>query len=188
MTAPIDDDGMRGGSSGAPVDWSNPQPGQQYPAAPQWGGPGRQYDSPGPAAMTGQAVPAQPRSRERPWPTPGPQTVEQPVIALSGLPSRAAWKPILLGVGVVAAVVALVVPMGSLLNGKTLDRNAAQQGVKHILTGSYGVPNVGDVACPSGIEVKVDSTFTCTAQIDGGPRPITARFVSSDGTYEVNRP
>jgi hypothetical protein len=203
MTEPFD-----AAAHSGPGDWTDPRPGQQYPAAPQWGEPDRQYDpsqswtAQPHQPWTGEqaepvvyptapppAAPAHPRAAMtgRPWSLPGAHTAEQPAAARLGS-SRAAWKPILLGVGAVAAVVAAVVPAASLLNAETLDRHAAQQGVRQVLTGNYGVPNVGDVSCPAAIKVKVDSTFTCTAQIDGDPRPVTARFVSSDGTYEVDRP
>ena len=74
-----------------------------------------------------------------------------------------------------------------------LDVNAAQTGVKQILTdetNGYGAKNVKDVKCNDGQSptVKKGDTFNCEVSIDGTKRQVTVTFQDDNGTYEVGRP
>ena len=63
------------------------------------------------------------------------------------------------------AAVALFVWPG-FLNKKVFDERQVSQGVTDVLTGTppagYGLSGVTDVSCPSGQEVKADTSFDCT--------------------------
>ncbi|MEV0712969.1 DUF4333 domain-containing protein [Nocardia aurea] len=91
----------------------------------------------------------------------------------------------ILGVLVVGAIVALVVVLTS---KDKLDQAAVQEGVKKVLTDSYGIQDVDGVSCPSGQEVKVDATFECTLQVSGEQKKVNVKITNENGTYEVGRP
>lgn len=154
-----------------------PQWGQQ-PAQgqqPQWGQPQQQdWGQQGQQPQWGQPQP-QPQ-----WGAPGQQPPQQGgknkglIIGLS-----------VLGVAVVGAIVALVL----VLTAKDqLDQAAVQDGVKKVLSDSYGIQDISDVSCPSGQEVKVDATFECSVKVSGEAKKVTIKITKDDGTYEVGRP
>ncbi|TSE01644.1 DUF4333 domain-containing protein [Skermania sp. ID1734] len=142
------------------------QPGQQWPAEPgQWNQPGQQWGQP-----------------EQPW---GQPPGEQPI----GAPKKKSKLPLIGGAVALVVVAAVVVALVLFFTHKTLlDQNAAQDGVKKVLTESYGVQNLSGVSCPSGVEVKKDAQFTCTVTIDGEHKDVTVTFTDDNGTYEVGRP
>jgi len=91
---------------------------------------------------------------------------------------------------VVAAVLVIgaVIAIATLGAKTTLDADAAEAGVAKVLTESYGAADVGDVSCPTGQEVAVGNSFTCTVTVDGQYRSVTLTFTDDAGTYEVSRP
>ncbi|MET9284501.1 DUF4333 domain-containing protein [Nocardia beijingensis] len=151
-----------------------PQWGQQ-PAQgqQQWGQPQQQdWGQQGQQPQWGQPQPQ--------WGAPGQQPPQQGgknkglIIGLS-----------VLGVAVVGAIVALVL----VLTAKDqLDQAAVQDGVKKVLSDSYGIQDISDVSCPSGQEVKVDATFECSVKVSGEAKKVTIKITKDDGTYEVGRP
>ncbi|WP_378731111.1 DUF4333 domain-containing protein [Nocardia brasiliensis] len=158
-----------------PPQWGqqpNPQWGQQ-PGQPQWG-QGQPQDW-----QQGQQPPQ--------WGQQQPQWGQQP-----GQPQQPGGKGkglviglVVLGVVVIGAIVALVLVLTS---KDKLDQSAVQDGVKKVLTDSYGIQDVSDVACPSGQEVKVDATFSCDLKVSGEAKKVTIKITKEDGTYEVGRP
>ncbi|MCP2315459.1 protein of unknown function (DUF4333) [Nocardia amikacinitolerans] len=90
-----------------------------------------------------------------------------------------------LGVLVIGAVVALVLVLTST---DKLDQAAVQDGVKKVLTDSYGIQDVTDVSCPSGQKVEVDASFQCTLKVSGEQKTVNIKITKDDGTYEVGRP
>ena len=89
-----------------------------------------------------------------------------------------------------AAIVLFVWP--GVLNKKVFDERQVTQGVTTVLTGApptgYGLSGVTDVSCPSGQEVKADTSFQCTLKVDGTPRTVTVDVKDANGLYEVNPP
>ncbi|GAA5078683.1 hypothetical protein GCM10023319_17400 [Nocardia iowensis] len=157
-----------------PPQWGqqpNPQWGQQ-PGQPQWG----------------QGQPQDWQQGQQPqWGQQQPQWGQQP-----GQPQQSGGKGkglviglVVLGVVVIGAIVALVLVLTS---KDKLDQSAVQDGVKKVLTDSYGIQDVSDVACPSGQEVKVDATFNCDLKVSGEAKKVTIKITKEDGTYEVGRP
>ncbi|MGQ4598442.1 DUF4333 domain-containing protein [Nocardia sp. R6R-6] len=163
--------------------WGQPQQWGQQPQQPQWG----QQPAQG-QPQWGQ--PQQPDWGQQPqqqWGQPQPQwgaPAQQPprqggkskglVIGLS-----------VLGVAVLGAIVALVL----VLTAKNqLDQAAVQDGVKKVLSDSYGIQDISDVSCPSGQEVKVDATFECSVKVSGEAKKVAIKITKDDGTYEVGRP
>ena len=91
----------------------------------------------------------------------------------------------------VLAAVALFVWPG-FLNKKVFDERQVSAGVTSILTeappSGYGLPGITDVSCPSGQEVKADTSFQCDLKVDGQATKVTVRVINNDGLYEVNPP
>jgi uncharacterized protein DUF4333 len=96
-----------------------------------------------------------------------------------------------------AVIVGIVLVLGFWKPGffvtTKLDVNAAQSGVRQILTdeaNGYGAKNVNDVKCNDGVSpaVKKGETFECEVSIDGTKRQVTVTFQDDNGTYEVGRP
>lgn len=69
-----------------------------------------------------------------------------------------------------------------------LDTHAAESSIARVLGDDLGVPEVGQVTCPSRIEVSSGSSFTCQAVIAGRVVPVTSTFTDDDGTYLVSPP
>jgi hypothetical protein len=168
---------------------SQPQWGQQPPSQPsqpqwgqapgqpqpQWGQPHQQdWGQPGqePQGQWGQQ-PQWGQAQQTP-PSSGGKSKKGLFIGLS-----------VLAVAVIAAVVALIVVLTS---KDELDNSAVQDGVKKVLSDSYGIQDVAGVSCPSGQKVQVDATFTCSLTVSGEQKKVTVKITKNDGTYEVGRP
>lgn len=121
------------------------------------------------------------------------QAMAAPVAGTATLASK---KPkgkffAIIGGAALLVVIAVVLVLGfawpGFFNSKTLDHAAAENGVKQVLTNSYGA-NVSAVTCPSGVKVEQGATFTCDVTIDGSTQKVTSTFTDNSGTYEVARP
>jgi hypothetical protein len=176
------------------------QPWGQQPSQPQWGQqPPNQPSQP----QWGQ-TPSQPQWGQQPgqpqqdWGQPGQQPqgqwgqqpqwgAAQQTPPSSGGKSK---KGLFIGLGVLAvAVIAAVVALIVVVTSKDeLDNSAVQDGVKKVLSDSYGIQDVADVSCPSGQKVQVDATFTCSLKVSGEQKKVTVKITKDDGTYEVGRP
>ncbi|WP_054813117.1 DUF4333 domain-containing protein [Nocardia arizonensis] len=174
---------------GQPQQWGQPQTGGQ----PQWGQPqtGAQ-----PQQQWGQSQPQWGQQPQQQWGQSQPQWGQQPQQQWGQgqpqptPPSGGKGKGLFIGLAVLAvlvigAVVALVVVLTS---KDKLDQAAVQNGVKKVLTDSYGIQDVADVSCPSGQEVKVDATFECTLKVSGEQKKVNIKITNDNGTYEVGRP
>ena len=75
---------------------------------------------------------------------------------------------------------------------RTFNADKVAAGVSKILTdptpGGYGQTGVSDVTCPPREPVVVNSTFTCTATINGAPKSILITVKDESGKYEVGVP
>ncbi|MEV4124448.1 DUF4333 domain-containing protein [Nocardia sp. NPDC049707] len=153
---------------------SQPQWGQPQPSPPQWGQQPTQQDW---SAQQGQQQPWQ-QGQQQPW-----QQTPQPS-------SGGKSKGLFIGLGVLAvAVIGAIVVLVLMLTSKDeLDQAAVQDGVKKVLSDSYGIQDVADVSCPSGQQVKVDATFACNLKVSGEQKKVTVKITKDDGTYEVGRP
>lgn len=76
----------------------------------------------------------------------------------------------------------------STLGSRVFDRAALQDGVRQVLTQSYGIAGVGEVRCPSGQAVQVGISFDCEVTVGGVPKTVTLAVQTADGTYEVSAP
>lgn len=167
-----------------------PQP--QQPAQPQWGQqPNPAWGQPGQPSQPqwGQGQP-QDWQQGQPQPQwgqqPNPQWGQQQQAPQSGGKGKGlVIGLVVLGVVVIGAIIALVLVLTS---KDKLDQSAVQDGVKKVLTDSYGIQDVADVSCPSGQEVKVDATFDCNLKVSGEAKKVTIKITKEDGTYEVGRP
>ncbi|MGW4092269.1 DUF4333 domain-containing protein [Nocardia sp. NPDC004750] len=166
--------------------WGQPQQQwSQQPQQPQWGqqpaqGQQPQWGQPQQQDWGQQGQQPQWGQPQQQWGAPGQQPPQQGgknkglIIGLS-----------VLGVAVVGAIVALVL----VLTAKDqLDQAAVQDGVKKVLSDSYGIQDISDVSCPSGQEVKVDATFECSVKVSGEAKKVSIKITKDDGTYEVGRP
>ncbi|MEU4341045.1 DUF4333 domain-containing protein [Nocardia sp. NPDC023852] len=179
------------GEQQQPQQWGQQQPqqwGQQQPQQPQWGQqPAQQGQS-----QQGQPQWGQPQPQD--WGQQGQQQwgQQQPQWGAQQAPPQGGkgGKGLIiglsaLGVVVIGAIIGLVL----VLTAKDkLDQAAVQDGVKKVLSDSYGIQDVSDVSCPSGEEVKVDATFQCDLKVSGEAKKVTIKITKEDGTYEVGRP
>ncbi|MBF6209958.1 DUF4333 domain-containing protein [Nocardia puris] len=156
------------------------QPWSQTPGQPQqqWGQtPGQPQDwNQQPQQQWGQA--GQPQQQ---WGGQGAGQPPQGGKSKKGLIAALA----VVGVLVIAGVVGLIL---FLTASDELDQTAVQEGVQKVLTDSYGIQDVTDVACPSGQAVEVDATFSCTLKVSGEEKTVNIKITKEDGTYEVGRP
>jgi hypothetical protein len=186
---------------------SYPQPGQQPPYTPPQQYPSTEQFGQQPTADYGQQ--AYPQYGQQPGQygqQPG-QYGQQPgqygQYGQYGAPEAGEGSKRSLAVigGIVGLVAALIVAVVAVLGfwkpgffvTNKLDVNAAQSGVKQILTdesNGYGAKNVKDVKCNGGQspKVKKGDTFNCEVSIDGTKRQVTVTFQDDKGTYEVGRP
>lgn len=155
------------------------QPQQPYPPAQyQQAGYGQpQYQSAQPGGqLPGQYPPSQ-------WASPNPLPSAEEA-------KKSSSRLALILAGLVGAVVILgivllwVVP--SMFTKTVFDQEAIQNGVLGVLID--GGVNPTSVSCPSGVEVKVDATFTCEATIAGVVTPIESTITSAEGDYDVSLP
>lgn len=158
----------------------------QQPGAygqPQYGQP--QYGQPGQFGVPGQyGQPGFGQSFDQQFAQPGGGKKNQKMIY--GIAGGAGALVL-----IIVALTAFLWPGWAVIT--KLDINAAQDGVKKILTdesNGYGVKNVKDVKCNDGTdpEVKSGATFNCAVNIDGTTRTVTVTFKDDKGTYEVGRP
>ena len=184
---------------GAPYPGTGQQPAgdaaYQNPYAPQqFGGSGQygagQYGQQPPFAggqnpnqqYPGQHYPGLQYPGQYPGQFPG----QQPGPGRSGAQSK---KPLIIA-GSVIAVVAVVAAVLYFAFGRTttLDTTAAQDGIRTVLTESYGATNVSGVSCPQNIEVKAGTSVDCTLTVDGAFKKVTLTFLNDDADYEVSLP
>lgn len=189
----------------APQQWA--QPGGQQPwgqSQPQWG---QQPQQPWGQPQWGQqSQPSWPQQQpSQPWDSTQQQwTQQQPPQQQWGQqpqqPPQDQWgqlqtkakKPkrglLLAGAGAAVVIVVGVVLAFVFLGGDTLDNKAVQGGVQKVLKDSYGIDDVSDVNCPSGKDVKVGNSFSCSLKVGGEQKSVTVKVTKDDGTYEVGRP
>ncbi|MGH3495149.1 MAG: DUF4333 domain-containing protein, partial [Sciscionella sp.] len=191
-----------------PVGYEQGYPGQQ-PGYPTQGYP-TQGQQPGyppqpasgsfPAQQPGYAQPGgyqqqyygveQPGGFQRPGPYGDPQRPVPGLDSLAVEPKRSKLPWILSGA--VALIVIVVAILGFVAPGffvtKTFDSTSLQNGVRNTLTNDYKIGGVGQVSCPSGQQVTVGATFTCTVSINGQQKTVTLRVQDSSGVYQVGQP
>ena len=128
-----------------------------------------------------------PRAASRPAPKPVP----------SSRPPRHAHRLLLLGAGVVAAVVLIGACLWAWNRvstpGVRLDVRQAEAGVAEILTdpiNGYGANRVTAVACNNGENpaVRDGAQFLCAVEINDTLRRVAVEFTGDDGTYAVDGP
>jgi hypothetical protein len=189
---------------GQPSDYGQPagqqvygQPyGQSEPFAQQGGYGQGGYGQPG----YGQSGYGQQPSA---YPPPGYGGYTQPAGSPSGgFPATAVAQPKKSNQGLIIAIVVVVVLAAlaavalfvwpGFLNKKVFDERQVTAGVTSVLTGAaptgYGLTGVSDVSCPSGQEVKAGTSFQCTLNLNGAPKPVTVEVKNDDGLYQVNPP
>ncbi|GAB2970998.1 DUF4333 domain-containing protein [Amycolatopsis acidiphila] len=71
---------------------------------------------------------------------------------------------------------------------RVFDAAALENGVRQVLTESYGIADVTGVRCPSGQTVQVGISFDCEVTVAGQPRTVTLMVQTPDGTYQVSAP
>lgn len=71
---------------------------------------------------------------------------------------------------------------------RTLDQTSAEDGVRKVVTDSYGATNVSNVQCPRQIPVVDGTSVTCSMTVDGADKSVTLTFIGSGGDYEVSLP
>ncbi len=166
--------------------WPGPNP-QGYPGQPGYpveqpqGGYPPQY----------QQVPGQQFGYQQ---YPGQPDPNQPGFG-AGAPPKKSRKGLLIGlIGVPAVVVILAIVLvalwaGGVIFSKKFDNAAVNKGVTSVLTGTYNISDVSQVACNTdGVKVKAGSKFTCTATIAGKQQTINVEVKDSNGTYQVDAP
>lgn len=81
---------------------------------------------------------------------------------------------------------------GDLSGQDVFDSDRMNRDVLAVLTNpapaGYGLAGVSDIECPERQPVKVDSSFTCSLEIDGRSTTLTVKVLSADGQYQVNPP
>lgn len=108
-------------------------------------------------------------------------------------PGMRSWLVVLGALLVIAALVALSAFVWPGWVGKTLSQSSVQDGVQRVLTDQdsatgYGLNDVKDVSCPSGMKAEAGETFTCLVSVDGQNKRVTVTVTDDDGTYEVSAP
>lgn len=194
---------------GSAVPYGQPQPGYgQYPPAgyeqaPQYGqqpgyGGYQQQPYQAPAQPSAQQAYAQQAYAQQTQQSYQPQTFGQ-VPDGSGQQAKKSHAGAIVGIVLVllvvaAAAVVLFVKPGY-LNKTVFDQTALQEGVQSILTNSptddpagYGLDGVGDVTCPSDVEVKAGASFSCTVDQNGDEKTVKISIVDDAGTYKVGIP
>ena len=189
---------------------SYPQPGQQPPYTPPHQYPSTEQFGQQPTADYGQQAypqygqqPGQYGQQPGQYGQYGQQPGQYGQYGQYGAPEAGEGSKRSLAVigGIVGLVAALIVAVVAVLGfwkpgffvTNKLDVNAAQSGVRQILTdesNGYGAKNVKDVKCNGGQspKVKKGDTFNCEVSIDGTKRQVTVTFQDDKGTYEVGRP
>jgi hypothetical protein len=111
---------------------------------------------------------------------------------------RRRTRQVLIGAGIVAALIAAAVLLGEVsklvgTGGKVLDVAKIQVGVLQTLSdpaGGYGANTVSDISCNNGRNPNADkgTTFTCDAIVNGIQRHVSVLVSDDDGTYEIDSP
>ncbi len=159
--------------------WGQPaQPQQQWGQTP--GQPQAQWSQPAPGQPGQPQQWGQPGQPQQQWGQPGQQPPRSGGGKKGLIIGLAAVGVLVLG-GIVALVLLLTAT-------DKLDQAAVQDGVKQVLTDSYGITDVSDVSCPSDQKVEVDATFECTLKVSGEQKKVNIKITKDDGTYEVGRP
>ncbi|MBB2937015.1 hypothetical protein FHX82_004079 [Amycolatopsis bartoniae] len=71
---------------------------------------------------------------------------------------------------------------------RVFDETALENGVRQVLSQSYGLADVTEVRCPAGQAVQVGISFECAVTVAGAQRSVTLRVQTPDGTYQVSAP
>ncbi|MFT7834751.1 DUF4333 domain-containing protein [Saccharothrix sp. BKS2] len=161
-----------------------PYPQQQYPGGyeqnPQsnpYGQPQQgQYGQPGPGQQYGQY---QQYGQQGQYGQQPPQKKKS---------SAVLWVVVALVVLVVAAVGITGFVAPGFFKKKVFDSAEVQKGVVTILTDVYKISDVESATCPADQEVKPNTTFECTAKIDGEDKTVKITVKTEDGEYEVGQP
>lgn len=77
---------------------------------------------------------------------------------------------------------------GSAPVSRVFQTSALQDGVRRILSDTYGLADVTGVRCPEQQAVQVGISFDCEASVGGVPKTVTLTVQTPDGTYAVARP
>ncbi|HWD02471.1 MAG TPA: DUF4333 domain-containing protein [Amycolatopsis sp.] len=72
--------------------------------------------------------------------------------------------------------------------GRVFDAEAMDAAVAKILTGTYGLRDVGAVSCPDRQAVTDGSEFQCTVEIAGELKRVPITVTGTDGDYRVDPP
>ena len=178
--APQQQYGQQNPGAGAPPAWQGG--GYHQPQAPANPYQPQGYEQQG-YGQQGYGQQGYPNQQQYPY--------QQPTGAPKGKP-----KWLLIGVPVVVVVLIGGGLLTWLLVGgskKSLDVNAAQTGVKQILSdpiNGYGSNNVTSVNCNDGKNPTVakGGTFTCKVKIDDNEWNVNVEFTDDEGTYAVDGP
>jgi hypothetical protein len=71
---------------------------------------------------------------------------------------------------------------------KTLDPAKVAAGVTHVLEADYGLSNVSDTSCPSGMQVRKDARYTCTFTAGAAKGSVDIVVQNDAGQYLVKGP
>jgi len=179
-----------GGYPGTPSGGFPAQGQQPYgqPEPPPYGGYGQQPSQQQPYGGYGQPT------QQQPYPPYGTPPGGYPA-AGPAKPKSNAWIWIVVAVVVLAAgavaILGFVTP--GFFNKKVLDKAAIEgdNGIKKVLTGSYGVPadQIDRVECPADQEVKQGNKFSCTVFLKDKQQTVDITIRNEDkAEYEVGTP
>ena len=91
-----------------------------------------------------------------------------------------------------APVSNITTPAAQVPTGSVFDHTKVEAGVTSILTAAppsgYGVTGLSALSCPADQPVVANTSFVCTATINGTAKPITITVKDSSGKYEVGVP
>lgn len=103
-------------------------------------------------------------------------------------------RRILLGIllGIIVAAAVVVALLAFLVGPRfarydVLDRAAVERGVGDVVTRDWH-RQVAGVTCPDDVRVRPNTSFSCTATVDGRPQQVPVDVVDQNGTYEVGQP
>ncbi|GAA1290867.1 DUF4333 domain-containing protein [Saccharothrix xinjiangensis] len=184
-----------------PNPYGQPDPSQQQQQQ-QWGQqaqqPYPQQQYPGGFEQNPQSNPYGQQPQQGQFGQPGPgqygqyqqygqqgQYGQQPQKKKSG---AVLWVVVALVVLVVAAVGITGFVTPGFFKKKVFDNAEVQKGVVTILTDVYKISDVESATCPADQEVKPNTTFECTAKIDGEDKTVKITVKTEDGEYEVGQP